>query len=462
MSSSEPDKGSHGHGHDQDQPVDGDGEKMGLNASWSMAVGGMVGGGIFSVLGVVIAIAGQWAWLSFLLAGLIALATGDSYARLTVAHGSGGGAFEFLRSEGREAFAGSLSWILIIGYVLTISVYAFTFGHYLAHVLGGGGLTARVAGVAIIVTLAAVNLRGVRNSAKLEIFMVWGKVAVLVALAVFGLSLWEPSNLAEGVEPRPLIAAAIGAGAVFMAYEGFQLLTYDYGDMKQPDRTLPRAVVLAIVSVTAIYVVVTLGTAVLVGAGTLVVERETALAVAGKVALGTAGLWIVTIAAVLSTGSAINATLFATARLVETVARDKELPEAAAKRNAAGVPARAIVGLATAAAVLASLGALSKLVEAASMTFLFTFAVVNGLAARESEARAWVSWIGLIGASLAALILAARMAIASPSTLAFLGVLAAIAVFARPALLRRLGDRPPDNDNDNNDNDAGSKSGEPT
>lgn len=54
-------------------------EKMGLNATWSMAVGGMVGGGIFSVLGVVVMLAGSWAWLSFILAGLIALATGYSY-----------------------------------------------------------------------------------------------------------------------------------------------------------------------------------------------------------------------------------------------------------------------------------------------------------------------------------------------------------------------------------------------
>ena len=53
-------------------------QKMGFNATWSMAVGGMVGGGIFSVLGVVLQVAGSWAWLSFVLAGLIALATGRS------------------------------------------------------------------------------------------------------------------------------------------------------------------------------------------------------------------------------------------------------------------------------------------------------------------------------------------------------------------------------------------------
>jgi len=84
-----------------------------------MAVGGMVGGGIFSTLGVVVGIAGAWAWLSFAAAGLIALTAGYSYVKLAAYYGEGGGAFTFLREINAEGFAGGLSWVLIIGYVLT-------------------------------------------------------------------------------------------------------------------------------------------------------------------------------------------------------------------------------------------------------------------------------------------------------------------------------------------------------
>ena len=87
--------------------------KLGLNATWSMAVGGMVGGGIFSTLGVVIGIAGAWAWLSFAAAGLIALAAGYSYVKLATHYDEGGGAFIFLREIKADGFAGSLSWVLV-------------------------------------------------------------------------------------------------------------------------------------------------------------------------------------------------------------------------------------------------------------------------------------------------------------------------------------------------------------
>jgi amino acid transporter len=110
--------------------------KLRFNGAWSMAVGGMVGGGIFSTLGVVISITGKWASLSFLIAGLLALGAGYSYVKLAILYRKGGGSFTFLREINAEGLAGTLAWILIVGYVLTNAVYAFTFGEYLGHVVG--------------------------------------------------------------------------------------------------------------------------------------------------------------------------------------------------------------------------------------------------------------------------------------------------------------------------------------
>lgn len=413
--------------------------KMGFNATWSMAVGGMVGGGIFAVLGVVVEIAGALAWLSFVIGGLVALATAVSYAHLARRFGEGGGAFTFLRDERHPQFAGSLSWVLVVGYVLTLSVYAFTFGHYLGAMVGLGPLFARIAAATMVAVLAGVNLMGVGEASWLEVVTVWGKLAVLLGLAAIGLAHFSSDNISYAkADPGGLSGAVLGAAIVFMAYEGFQLLTYDYEDIRDADRTLPRAVVSAVIAVIVVYVVVSLGSASLVGSAKLVERQEVALAAAGQAALGTAGMILVSIAAAFSTASAVNATLFATARLARRVADDDELPRFFAHTNSRDLPSRAIVVLAGAAIVLAVIGELGRLVEAASLAFLVTFATVNALSARHAESAlvTSVGWAGAIGASLAAVTLVVRLAVDAPWALAILAGLVLVAVFGRPLLLR--------------------------
>lgn len=412
--------------------------KLGFNEAWSMAVGGMVGGGIFSTLGVVVGIAGAWAWLSFATAGLIALAAGYSYVKLAAHYGEGGGAFTFLREINAEGFAGSLSWVLIVGYVLTNAVYAFTFGQYLGHVMGLGAWFPRVAGIAIVALFIGLNLHGVREAGGVEVILVWFKLAVLVGLAGWGLARWDPPMFSQGVPDAGIGAALFGAASVFMAYEGFQLLTYDYKDIDTPQKTLPRAVLSAIVVVTAVYVVVALGTAMLIGADQVVQYKEVALAIAGREAFGTIGLVVVTIAAAFSTGSAINATLFATARLTFRVAEDGELPAALDHKNAKGIPDRAVIGLGVAAAALAAVGTLTNLVQAASLVFLFTFSVVCGLAFLQRTGLRAVTGLGALAGAAASVALIVLVIQTDPRALVFLGLLVLIAVFGRPVLLRHV------------------------
>lgn len=425
--------------------MDSSREKLSFNQTWSMAVGGMVGGGIFSTLGVVIEIAGAWTWLSFVVAGLVALAAGYSYVRLAVYYGEGGGAFTFLREIDAEGFAGTLSWVLIVGYVLTNAVYAFTFGQYVGNVSGLGPWFARAAAVAIMAFFIGLNLRGVGEAGGVEVILVWFKLAVLVGLAGWGLAQWNPSMLSRGIPDATIGAAIFGAASVFMAYEGFQLLTYDYEDIATPEKILPRAVLSAIVVVIIVYVVVSLGTVMLIGADQVVQHKEVALAIAGQQAFGTIGLVVVTIGAAFSTGSAINSTLFATARLTYTVAEDGELPASLEHRNQAGIPDRAVIGLGGLAALLAAVASLNALVETASLAFLFTFAVVCGLAYRQRAGQRLFTGFGAVAAGVAAVALTFRLFRTDPLALAILGVLVLVAIFGRRFLLRHVKtNRPPD------------------
>lgn len=411
---------------------------MNFNATWAMAVGGMVGGGIFSVLGVIIQTAGQWAWLSFLIAGIIALISAHSYAQLALKYNEGGGAFTFLREINHEGFAGSLSWILILGYILTLSVYAFTFGHYVAHVLNVGSWLPRVLALSVITIFALINLRGVGNASRVEIITVYGKLLVLAGLAAYGLKEWSPEQLTVGITPKSWHAAVIGAGTIFMAYEGFQLLSYDYEDLKNPNKTLPRATIAAVISVIIIYLLVTFGTTMIVGAETLIDKKEVALSVAGQKALGIFGLVVVTIAAAFSTGSAINATLFSTSRLMESVAEKKDLPDLFAKENKSNIPVYALLSIAGIASVLAIIGSLGSLVDAASIIFLFTFGTVNLIAFLQRVKWRWFSLAGAIGCVFALIADIIEQIEKTPIAICGLIVITSCVFIFRPYLLRKI------------------------
>lgn len=412
--------------------------KLNFQQTWSMAVGGMVGGGIFSTLGVVIEISGAWTWLSFVIAGLIALAAGYSYVKLADLYGEGGGVFVFLRDVNAKDFAGGLSWILIIGYILTNAVYAVTFGEYLGYVLGLETWFPRLAAIFILLFFIGLNLKGVGEAGGVEVFLVWFKLIVLLGLAVWGIVHWNPSMLSKGIENSSVGKSLFGAASVFMAYEGFQLLTYDYEDIQNPKKTLPRAVLSAIVLVILVYVLVALGTVMLIGADEVIKFKEVSLALAGKRALGDTGLVFVTIGAAFSTGSAINSTLFATARLARKVADEGEMPIVMRHLNQKGIPDRAVISLGFLAAAIVSIGSLSTLVEAASLAFLFTFSIVCGLAFRERAGNRLITFLGFITAAASVIALVFRIAFTNPLSLGFLIFLILFAFWGRIFLLRHF------------------------
>lgn len=377
---------------------------LGFNAAWSMAVGGMIGGGIFATLGVVIEVAGRGAWISFLIGGLIALATGHSYAALTVETGQSGGIYRFLKELGYRRAARWAAWILVFGYTLTVSVYAYTFGAYMANALGGPAWLPQAMAAASIVILAGINLMGAGEASTVEIVAVWGKLFILAGLALFGLWQWDTTQLAV-VRPPGWFGTVVGAGTVFMAYEGFQLLAYDYEEMKNRVSTLPRVMPAAILTAMIVYIAVALGVPMLVGAEAVIDQREVALATAGRVALGMTGFVAVTIAAAFSTASAINATLFATSRLARSVARDGEMPAIFARVDDEGVPYAGILLISAVALALAVLGGLGDLVKGASVVFLIVFGLVNAIALKKRIAHPAIGWFGFIGAGFAAAIL---------------------------------------------------------
>lgn len=401
---------------------------------FALAAGGMVGGGIYVSLGVVVEAAGQWAWASFLVAGIAATLTAWSYATLTNTFHRGGGAFDFLEEIDRTSWAGGLSWMLLLGYVLTISVYAFAFGNYVANAFGGSPLLIRVLAVGVMVTLVLLNLAGAGKLTSVEVVIVTANLLALLVLAGVGIADWAPEQLAAGIDAKGPPSLLLGAAAIFVAYEGFQLLTYEYAEMRSPRRWFRPVLVTAAALVVVVYIIVALGATMISSARVVVEQADVALAVAAEQALGRTGLVMMTLAAAFATSAAINSTLFSTAKLAGRVADDGELPTWFAHRNERGIPDRAVAVIAGLATVLAVVGSLASLVEAASLVFVMTFAVVNAIALSKLDQRI-VPGIGLVLCVVLGVTLVGRLAIRQPIPFAGLVAVMVTLLVLRPRTL---------------------------
>ena len=409
---------------------------LGLREASAMAIGGMIGGGIFSVLGLTIDLAGHLAFAAFLIGGLIAGLTAHAYAGLSLRADRAGGPFIYLRDEGHTRSAAWVAWLLILGYVFALAVYAFTFGHYLANVVGAPVPVARLSGVGILAVFVAVNLRGVATSGMTEDIVVVTKLAVLGGVALIGLAAFSPTRLSP-LDNQGTLGIFLGAAVIFVAYEGFELLPYDYDDIAEPRRTLPRALYLSVAVVVLVYVAVTLGAQMLLPDRTITAQKEVALALAGEQALGGFGLWAATVGALFSTSSAINATLFATARLVRDVSLASELPAALA-RERGGLPIGAVLAIALPGAAFSLLPGITEIVSFGSLAFLLVFGLVNLLHARHTASGSWDRGLAYLGAGACFTAtggLLYYLARSDRAGLVLIGVCAALIAVARAAFV---------------------------
>lgn len=370
--------------------------KLSLMDACGMAIGGMVGGGIFAVLGEAVVTAGNAAFISLGAGGILALITGVVYARLTVKFDEAGGEFVFIEHIAGPRFAGTVSWFLILGYIFTISLYAYTFGAYAGRLFGFGSGPNFWLGGSVILVITLLNLSGVRESGISEDILVYTKIVILIGLIGLGFVNVETDMV------FPIITHGVGntiqaAALVFVAYEGFQLLTYDYDDIKDHKKNLPRAVVYSISAVIVIYVLIAFVLTGSLGPQVIAEHKETALAMLAKPVLGQLGIVIVLVAAVFSTASAILATVFAISRMAKRISEGGQLPAKLTNKLRSGVPVYFSLMVAGIAMFVQFVGNLEQITTFSSLVFLFVFSVVNYMGYSHKVLKGWKSVLPVIG-----------------------------------------------------------------
>lgn len=382
-------------------------DKIGLAESVSMAVGGMVGGGIFAALGIVAVTAGTLAWLAFIVAGGIALCAGYSFVRLNhLLDGHAGPMVYVKQFTGNTMLAGMLGWTFIIGYVGTMALYSYAFGGYFTDLIG----IEMVVGIPLqpVITLMAVavfvglNTVGAHASGRSEDVLVGLKILILLVFGVGGIYYGAINNELTAGLSNLGVGPMIAAGVAFVAFEGWELLLFDQESIENPTDTVRNAIYISIGSATLLYVLVAVVTTNLVPASTIQQQPDTALAIAARPFFGSIGFVLISVAALFSTGSALNATLFSAARLSKKMVNDDFLPNEL--QSSDGEPIRPLLVIGVLTAGLAVVGSLNAISSFASLSFIAIFGSISALAVtqRESVVTALIPAIGMIGAIAAA------------------------------------------------------------
>ena len=415
-----------------------------------MGIGGMVGGGIFSVLGLAIAQAGHAAPFAFALGGCIALLTGLSYARLGLVFQSSGGSFTFLEHAfSNHNIAAMGGWLLLVGYISTMALYAYTFGVYGSAMLGDDGsnlVMQHLLESLILLTFLGINLYGIKASGSSELLIVTVKVIILFLFAGIGLFYVNADHLLP-VFNQGYSGVLMGAALIFVAYEGFELIPNAISEMENPEHNLKPAIIWSIAITITIYVLVSI-----VAVGNLlpkeiVMYKEYALAVAAKPFLGQAGFLLIGLAALFSTASAINATLFGTARLGMVMATDKALPTAFGfRRKQNNIPWVSLIVITGVTLVFVNLTNLTIISSFASSTFLLIFALINLSALRLHQkigGNVLLPIAGLLLSLASWLVLALYLWQTNPHSLYWIGliyltVIMAELVFSQRCLLKKI------------------------
>ncbi|RLA44006.1 MAG: amino acid transporter [Gammaproteobacteria bacterium] len=350
---------------------------IGFWSAVSMGIGAMVGAGIFALLGEAGAISGSAVYISFIIGGIIALFSGYSLGKLGARFPSSGGIVEYItQAYGVGFFTGSMSIMLYFSAIISLSLIAKAFGNYAVTFFPPdfSHLWHYFFSVSIVFLFVIVNLEGAKDVAVWERLTVAIKFLVLCVLSIAGVAHLNPALLSPDTYP-PSGDIFFSLAITFFAYEGFRVITNTVEDMPNPSKTLPRAIMTAILLVMMLYVAVALAVFGALPTEKIIAAKDFALAEAALPIFGQVGFSVVAITALIATASAINANLYAVTNVTYQLAKDGELPSVFGQPIAHSREGLLISGVLV--IILSLLFDLSEIAAIGSISILFVHTVTH-------------------------------------------------------------------------------------
>jgi len=392
-------------------------KNLGLAELVAIALGGMVGGGIFTILGISVSMIGNLTPFAIVIGGMIASLAAYSYVKLGLYYRDEGATYSFYkRTYPKSHFkASAIGWFIIFGYISTLALYAYTFSSYaISSTTFAENIWIRKAiAIGVIGIFTLINVWSVNGMGKIEDLMVYTKLIVLTIISVvliqhgttdFGSFI---ENMALDAENSGVFSILIVASITFVAYEGFQLVINAVSEMTNPEKNIPRAIYSAICLAVLIYVVISIGALFAIPKEEIIKNKEYALAAGAGDVLGALGTNLVILGAILATSSAISGTVFGSSRQMSVIAKDGYLPSwlSIRKKN---IPQNAIIGMAVMASVLILIGGLELILEFGSITFLLVsllMAVANYKIREKTNSSKFLTALSILGLGIGGILI---------------------------------------------------------
>lgn len=356
-----------------------------------ISVGATLGTGIFVIMGAAVPLAGPAVWIAFVVAGLAALLSALSYAEMAGAVPVSGSSYSYTYATLGEGMAWVCGWCLVLEYAVSVAAVAVGAGQYVnefIHILGiglpeaivqppGSGGVVNVPAAVLVLGAMLLLVRGAKESAWVNTVMVGLKMAVLVVFVVIAFTAFNAGNF-EPLAPMGVAGISAAASRLFFSYIGFDAASTAGEEAKNPQRDLPRAIILSMVIVTGLYLLVAVAA---IGARpwTEFTDDEASLVGILQDITGTPAIALLfSVGAVIAIASIVLTVLYGQTRILMSMSRDGLVPQVFGRispRSHTPVAGTLIVGLVV--AVVAALVPLGALADATSIGTLFAFALVN-------------------------------------------------------------------------------------
>lgn len=337
-------------------------------------LGAIIGAGIFVIIGVAIGHAGPSIIVSIILSAIVAILTGLSFAEIARHVAKEGGVYEYAKESFRP-FAGFIGgWLWTFGNIIAIAAVALSMGGYV-NILFSSHINTVYFAIAAIIAFTLINVFGIKNSAKTISAFVVINVAVLVIFIASGITHIHAGNFGNFM-PNGFSGTVAGAAIIFFAFTGFSRVTTISDEVKDPEKTIPKAIILSIVISTLLYIAVAVVAVGLVPYSELA-HSAAPLSTAIKSMHEPLLAAIIAIGGITATAGVILTGILGTSRVFFALGRDKELPGLLGYIDRFSTPINAIIVSAVLSVAFLLFVSFGTIVDSSNAAVMSAYMIIN-------------------------------------------------------------------------------------